>query len=99
MPDDCHIAKRTILEISDDLDGSSKDVKAVQFGFECVRTNVPCAALRRAGAETLPYSRIGVARPELYRWSCSVAIWWCHIALTRGFVVGEAALVVTNNSS
>jgi hypothetical protein len=62
MPDDCHIAKRTILEISDDLDGS-KDVKAVQFGFEGVRTNVPCAALRRAGAETLPYSRIGVVAP------------------------------------
>jgi Lsr2 len=28
------MAKRTIIEISDDLDGSTKDVKTVQFGFE-----------------------------------------------------------------
>jgi Lsr2 len=28
------MAKRTIIEITDDLDGSTKDVKTVQFGFE-----------------------------------------------------------------
>jgi hypothetical protein len=30
------MAKRTIIEISDDLDGSTKDVMTVQFGFEGV---------------------------------------------------------------
>ena len=30
------MAKRTIIEVSDDLDGTTKDVKTVQFGFEGV---------------------------------------------------------------
>jgi hypothetical protein len=40
---------------------------------------------------------VALARPELYRWWCSVAIWWWHIALTRGFVAHGVAPVVTNN--
>ena len=34
MPDDCPMAMRTIVQFTDDLDGSTQDVKTVQFGFE-----------------------------------------------------------------